>query len=147
MGEALGMAGVSVEGGGVFEVLDVQRPLPGLVVHRGRLLEGEAESERALLYLSGGRNADALQSLIRSHRILSSLQARREVADLDDDISGGQCGEIEGLPHDIAVDEEVLAKLLLRAVAQLLQQGAGLCGREGQDRGRRWRLVLAYQAW
>src|SRR5690606_26356655 len=48
-----------------------------------RLLEGEAESERAVLYLSRGRNADALQSLNRSHRILSSLQARREVADLD----------------------------------------------------------------
>ena len=48
-----------------------------------RLLEGEAESERALFYLSRGRNADALQSLNRSHRILSSLQARREVADLD----------------------------------------------------------------
>ena len=49
-----------------------------------RLLEGEAESERALLYLSRGRNADALQSLNRSHRILSSLQARREVAHLDE---------------------------------------------------------------
>src|SRR5690606_22120187 len=49
-----------------------------------RLLEGEAESERALLYLSRGRNAEALQSLNRSHRILSSLQARREVADLDE---------------------------------------------------------------
>lgn len=49
-----------------------------------RLLEGEAESERALLYLSRGRNAEALQSLIRSHRILSGLQARREVADIDE---------------------------------------------------------------
>lgn len=48
-----------------------------------RLLEGEAEGERALLYLSANRNADALPSLNRSHRILSSLQAKRELADLD----------------------------------------------------------------
>lgn len=48
-----------------------------------RLLEGETESERALLYLASGRNADALRSLNRSHAILSSLQARRELADLD----------------------------------------------------------------
>jgi putative nucleotidyltransferase with HDIG domain len=48
-----------------------------------RLLEGEAESERALLFLGLGRNADALQGLNRSHRILSGLQARREIADLD----------------------------------------------------------------
>lgn len=50
---------------------------------RDRLLEGEAEGERALLYLAAGRNADGLQGLNRSHRILSTLQARREVADLD----------------------------------------------------------------
>ena len=48
-----------------------------------RLLEGEAESERALLFLATSRNPEALQSLNRSHRILSGLQARREVADLD----------------------------------------------------------------
>lgn len=48
-----------------------------------RLLEGEAESERALLLLDAGRNAEALQALNHSHRILSSLQARRDVADLD----------------------------------------------------------------
>lgn len=50
---------------------------------RDRLLEGEVEGERALLYLAAGRNADGLQGLNRSHRILSTLQARREVADLD----------------------------------------------------------------
>lgn len=50
---------------------------------RDRLLEGEAEGERALLYLAAGRNADGLQGLNRSHRILTTLQARRDVADLD----------------------------------------------------------------
>lgn len=48
-----------------------------------RLLEGEVASERALLLLGAGRNAEALQALNHAHRILSSLQARREVADLD----------------------------------------------------------------
>jgi alanyl-tRNA synthetase len=33
---------IRLASGGVFEVTDVQRPMPGLVVHRGRLLEGEA---------------------------------------------------------------------------------------------------------
>src|SRR5690606_28334496 len=50
---------------------------------RDRLLEGEAEGERALLYLAAARNADGLQGLNRSHRILTTLQARRDVADLD----------------------------------------------------------------
>lgn len=50
---------------------------------RDRLLEGEVESEAALLYLGGERWDEARAALTRAHRILSGLDARREVRDLE----------------------------------------------------------------
>lgn len=49
-----------------------------------RLLEAEAESERALVHRELGRNPEALQSLNRAHRIFCDLQARRELSKIDD---------------------------------------------------------------
>ncbi|HUG41591.1 MAG TPA: HD domain-containing phosphohydrolase [Longimicrobiales bacterium] len=47
------------------------------------LLEAETEAERAIMYLEGEQNAEALRSLNRAHALFSELQARRELFDLD----------------------------------------------------------------
>ena len=100
-----------------------------------RLLEGEAESERALLYLADGRNAEALQSLNRSHRILSSLEARRDVAALDHRLDQLEARfmeamqiwaeTIESKDHYTAGHCERVADL-----ACMLAEGIGITGRE-----------------
>ena len=53
-----------------------------------RLCEAEAESESALLHLQEERNADALRSLNRAHRLFKELHARRELLDIDARLDG-----------------------------------------------------------
>jgi putative nucleotidyltransferase with HDIG domain len=53
-----------------------------------RLLEAEAEAEWALVHLGAGRNPEALQCLNRSHRLFSQIQARRDIADIDQRLDG-----------------------------------------------------------
>lgn len=48
-----------------------------------RLCEAEAEAEAALLHLQEERNAEALRSLNRAHRLFTELHARRELLDID----------------------------------------------------------------
>lgn len=48
-----------------------------------RLLEGEIEHDRAQLYLSEGRNREALMSLNQAHTIFAAFKARHEVLDID----------------------------------------------------------------
>jgi putative nucleotidyltransferase with HDIG domain len=52
------------------------------------LLEAEAESERALLYLTRERNREALQCLNRAHQLFGDLEARREISDLNGRLDG-----------------------------------------------------------
>lgn len=52
------------------------------------LLEAEAEREHALLHLAAGRNPETLQCLTRAHRLFTELQARHEVADIDEKLDG-----------------------------------------------------------
>ena len=47
------------------------------------LIEAEAENERALVYLDGGRNREALQALSRAAHLFEKLRATREVADIE----------------------------------------------------------------
>ncbi len=42
-------SGIITVGSGKFEVLDVQQPMPGVIVHRGRVLEGEIRSGESAL--------------------------------------------------------------------------------------------------
>jgi putative nucleotidyltransferase with HDIG domain len=53
-----------------------------------RLCEAEAESEAALLHLHEERNAEALRSLNRAHRLFTELHARRELLDIDQRLDG-----------------------------------------------------------
>ena len=53
-----------------------------------RLCEAEAEAESALLHLTEERNADALRSLNRAHRLFTELHARRELLDIDQRLDG-----------------------------------------------------------
>ncbi|HEX6588337.1 MAG TPA: HD domain-containing phosphohydrolase [Longimicrobiales bacterium] len=53
-----------------------------------RLCEAEAEAEAALLHLQEERNADALRSLNRAHRLFTELHARRELLDIDARLDG-----------------------------------------------------------
>ncbi|MBI4541250.1 MAG: tetratricopeptide repeat protein [Gemmatimonadetes bacterium] len=48
-----------------------------------RLLEAEAQNERALLYAAEGRNREALLCLNEAHGIFTMLQARSEVLDIE----------------------------------------------------------------
>lgn len=47
------------------------------------LLEAEAEAQVALVHMAHSRNADALRSLNRAHRLFASLNAKRELVDVD----------------------------------------------------------------
>lgn len=53
-----------------------------------RLCEAEAEAESALLHLNEERNAEALRSLNRAHRLFTELHARRELLDIDQRLDG-----------------------------------------------------------
>ena len=53
-----------------------------------RLCEAESEAEAALLHLQEERNADALRSLNRAHRLFEELHARRELLDIDARLDG-----------------------------------------------------------
>jgi putative nucleotidyltransferase with HDIG domain len=100
-----------------------------------RLLEGEAESERARLYLALGRNAEALQSLNRSHRILHGLQARREVADLDrrlDELEATSLLAMQAWAETIESKDLYTAGHCQRVadLACMLAEAVGITGRE-----------------
>ena len=53
-----------------------------------RLCEAESEAEAALLHLQEERNAEALRSLNRAHRLFTELHARRELLDIDARLDG-----------------------------------------------------------
>lgn len=61
--------------GGVFEVTDVQRPLPGLTVHRGRLVEGEvATGDTAYAEIDAGRRAAVSRAHTATHIVHKVLR-------------------------------------------------------------------------
>ena len=53
------------------------------VARQNLLLQAEIERERALMYRVSGRNRETLQSLNRSQRLFSQLQARSDIADVN----------------------------------------------------------------
>ncbi|KUG54248.1 alanine--tRNA ligase [Serinicoccus chungangensis] len=61
--------------GGLFEVTDVQRPVPGLVVHRGRLVEGEvAVGEDAHSEVDVARRASVSRAHTATHIVHKVLR-------------------------------------------------------------------------
>jgi len=61
--------------GAVFEVTDVQRPVPGLVVHRGRLVEGEvAVGEQAHSEIDVRRRASVSRAHTATHIVHKVLR-------------------------------------------------------------------------
>ncbi|WP_022924118.1 alanine--tRNA ligase [Serinicoccus marinus] len=66
---------IRLGGGGLFEVTDVQRPVPGLVVHRGRLVEGEvAVGEGAFTEIDVVRRASVSRAHTATHIVHKVLR-------------------------------------------------------------------------
>ena len=66
---------IRLAGGGLFEVTDVQRPIPGLVVHRGRLREGEiAVGETASSEIDVLRRASVSRAHTATHIVHKVLR-------------------------------------------------------------------------
>ena len=66
---------IRLDSGAVVEVTDVQRPIPGLVVHRGRLLEGElAVGETASTQIDTLRRASVSRAHTATHIVHKVLR-------------------------------------------------------------------------
>ncbi|WP_151523232.1 alanine--tRNA ligase [Serinicoccus kebangsaanensis] len=66
---------IRLGGGGIVEVTDVQRPVPGLVVHRGRLVEGEvAVGEGAQSEIDVVRRASVSRAHTATHIVHKVLR-------------------------------------------------------------------------
>ncbi|SOC54638.1 alanine--tRNA ligase [Ornithinimicrobium cerasi] len=66
---------IRLDGGAVVQVTDVQRPLPGLVVHRGRLLEGGVTvGERATAQIDTLRRAAVSRAHTATHLVHKVLR-------------------------------------------------------------------------
>ena len=74
-GGQVGDTGEIVTPGGVVEVTDTQRPVPGLVVHRGRVTRGDvAEGEAARLRVDVLRRRDIMRNHTATHLLHRALQ-------------------------------------------------------------------------
>ena len=66
---------ISLTGGGLIEVDDVQKPVRGLIVHRGRLLEGElAQGASAIATIDVARRGAIARAHTATHMVHESLR-------------------------------------------------------------------------
>src|SRR5205807_3556973 len=74
-GGQVGDTGEIVTPGGVVEVTDTQRPVPGLVAHRGRVTRGDvAEGDAARLRVDVLRRRDIMRNHTATHLLHRALQ-------------------------------------------------------------------------
>ena len=66
---------ISLTGGGLIEVDDVQKPVRGLIVHRGRLVEGElAQGASAIAAIDAERRGAIARAHTATHMVHESLR-------------------------------------------------------------------------
>lgn len=99
------------------------------------LLEAEAESQFALVHLAHARNAEALKSLNRAHRLFSNLKAQRELIDLErqlDKLEDTYLKVVELWGESIESKDHYTAGHSRRVAdyACLLAEATGFAGRE-----------------
>ena len=101
-----------------------------------RLLEAEAERERALLCLQDGGHREALSALNTAHRLFCELKARRELLDVErhlDRVEKIYLRVVQMLESEIAISFDATAVKQYQRVAQYATRLANTVGFGGRD--------------